>query len=169
MRSLFGHFCSGENFAHDAEMLRLHEERQRHNGMRESLRTEGSKSTQNSIDETDLEFFTPEAGSTAGGFIAANKRNGNDSYLDSNPLSLLSSDFCDCESQEAEGLQSRATWISDVNEEQEDVKLPSLRTENRSIRQWAYFAAAGLDPDCDSWGAFGGLACVKGVGREREL
>jgi len=174
MRSLFGHLCCGENFAHDAEMLLLFEERQRHTGMQESLRTEGTKSTQNSIDETDQEFFTPEAASTTGNFIPANRQNGHDSHLGSNRLSLLSSDFCHCESQEVEGLLSRGTWISqthkeDANEEQEGVKLPSLRTESRSIRQWAYFAATELDPDCDSWDVFGGLACVKNLEREQEL
>lgn len=150
MRSLFGHLCSGDNFVHDAEMLPLFEERQRHKDTQESLRTEETRSTQNSMDETDSEFFTPEVGSTANNLIPSNKQNAHGSCLGSNRLSPSSSDFCQCESQE-------------------DAKLPSLRTESRSIRQWAYFAATGLDPDCDSWDVFGGLACVKDLGREQEL
>jgi DNA cross-link repair 1C protein len=41
------------------------------------------------------------------------------------------------------------------------------RTGNeRSIRAWAYRAAAGLDENCNTWDAFGGLSCVKGAGEE---
>jgi DNA cross-link repair 1C protein len=39
----------------------------------------------------------------------------------------------------------------------------------RSIRSWAYRAAAGLDENCDSWDAFGGLSCVKSREDEVEL
>src|SRR5262249_52247932 len=136
-----------------------------------SQRTEGARSTQNSLDETDLEFFTPEAGSTVGNSTPAHRQNGHDFYLDSNQLSHLSSDFCHCDPQEVEGLQLGGLWISQTHtenaDEEQDVRLPSLRTESRSIRQWAYFAAAGLDPDCDSWDAFGGLACIKRVQPEQ--
>jgi hypothetical protein len=125
------------------------------------------------MDEMDLEFFTPEAEPAADNSTIASRQNNHDSYLGSNQFSLLSSDFCHCESQKVDELRLRALWISQTHtedvDEEEDIRLPSLRTESRSIRQWAYFAAAGLDPDCDSWDAFGGLACVKGIEQEQEL
>jgi DNA cross-link repair 1C protein len=39
----------------------------------------------------------------------------------------------------------------------------------RSIRSWAYRAAAGLDDNCDTWDAFGGLSCVKSKEDEIDL
>ena len=172
MRSLFGHLCSGDEFAHDAEMLEHYEERQGRESIQKSLHTEVTRPSHANVGETDLEFSTPRGGSPACNAASANQRNGHASCSGSSPLSLTSSDFCHCESQEAERPQSQKgllsqTYAEEADEEQEEVGL--LRTENRSIRQWAYFAATGLDPDCDSWDAFGGLACVKGSAQEQEL
>lgn len=39
---------------------------------------------------------------------------------------------------------------------------PELPTPRKyRMRDWAYYAAAGLHPDCSSWSDFGGLNCVK--------
>lgn len=34
------------------------------------------------------------------------------------------------------------------------------------LRDWAYYAAAGLHPNCSSWSEFGGLNCVKDVQKD---
>jgi DNA cross-link repair 1C protein len=40
---------------------------------------------------------------------------------------------------------------------------------SRSIKQWAYEAAAGLNPDCQSWEEFGGLVCTREANVSFEL
>lgn len=121
------------------------------------------------------------------------------SFVADSQWSLTSSDFCHCKRERVGNAQSvcrnlrqehsqsqnledsqlqvrakrprtEAPQSQDLGQQQiRSQSLPMLHTHNRSIRQWAYLAAAGLDEDCDSWDAFGGLSCVKQMEPEIEL
>lgn len=179
MKALFGRFCSADIFAHDAEIMSLYQERKaREEATLDSQRTESERETQSS--EVNLEterYFTPPGGAEPVVAQAADTAFAGDSLW-----SLTSSDFCHCQTQHGEKPQhaedsqqlraKRPRAEAEPSQEQQQSasqSLPKPRTHDRSIRQWAYLAAAGLDEDCDSWDAFGGLACVKQTEPEIEL
>jgi hypothetical protein len=179
MKALFGRFCSADIFVHDAQMMALYQERKaREEAAIDSQRTESVRETQSSHVNLETErYFTPPGGAEAVVAWAADTAFTGDSLW-----SLTSSDFCHCQTQHGEKPQhaedfqqlraKRPRAEAQPSQEQQQSAnqgLPKLRTHDRSIRQWAYLAAAGLDEDCDSWDAFGGLASVKQAEPEIEL
>jgi len=195
MKALFGQFCSADIFEHDRYMMDRYQERQgrkQHEMVVDSQRTESQRVVENSeIDPTTESYYTPRTGAEA---AAPGESLGNEPSRESAPHSspsLTSSDFCHCQSPEREKAaissqipreqsivdrsvhfqpDSHIRDVVEMEEWQEETQhIPNMRRRDRTVRQWAYLATLGLDEDCDSWEAFGGLNCIKENDHEIEL
>ena len=196
MKALFGQFCSADIFEHDTYMMDRYQERQERKEREmvvDSQRTESQRVAENSeIDPTTQSYYKSRMEAEA---AVPDESLGNRPSREFDPHSspsLTSNDFCHCQSpqrekaaiscqlpQELQSIVDRSVYseqdshIRDVVEmeewQEETQHIPNMRRRDRTVRQWAYLATLGLDEDCDSWEAFGGLNCIKDNDHEIEL
>jgi DNA cross-link repair 1C protein len=172
MRSLFGHVCSGNVFAHDKEMMEMYEAKSE-NQRRQAIDSQTESQSQS---QAMTEAFSQDSkGDT----------HQNDEPTARSQVHQLMDHAC-ITSNSAPKTSNTTTPSRippppdhDTNIEHHfriprplsfvgTISPPKRQRTNhdRSIRLWAYHAAAGLNEECGSWDAFGGLSCVKPAGEE---
>jgi len=192
MKALFGQFCAADIFEHDRLMTARYHQRKEREMVLDSPTTGTQREAGSSIvDSATRSYFTPRAEEETAPQGSLDRGPPRERPLNSSP-SLTSSDFCHCQSPEPEKERSpshhlqrqqsmgersvypcadpRNQSVAEMEEWQEETQhIPNMRRRDRTIRQWAYLATLGLDEDCDSWEAFGGLSCVKEGDHDVEL
>jgi DNA cross-link repair 1C protein len=135
MEYLFGHLCSGTIFQHDEEMRAAKYAPSFTTSFEYRSTTESQSHL--SISQPDLPVETQNEGveETATN-LEPNSKLKNKSIM-----------------SDARDSQTRKRPL------EKDISPPPLR--KKSLNEWAYDAALGLDPNCADWREFGGLTSVK--------
>lgn len=164
MRSMFGHLCSDQVFAHDAEMMELYEDRRskQSNINEKSQQANETQRTTSTVDE-ELDRVLQQAKSSQS---VALPSEGDKFFtpLNSSPPAAVTVSRV----EEAAAL----TTTSSKRQHKSSPSVSSSFTGKpraRKIRRWAYLAAEGSDDDCENWDAFGGLKCVQTQAESQEL
>ncbi|KAF2430179.1 hypothetical protein EJ08DRAFT_679454 [Tothia fuscella] len=177
MRALFGEHCSGDIFAHDAEMMEKYDARMMNLESQDTRNTETQRESQGSQDllsqrsitsakndGVQLEQVPPISSKEAATeeFFTPLPIPSNTTQLPpSSPTPQLSpADPLPKSSPIPPNIQTKHPPPRSFSNPISPPKRQRISSD-RSIRKWAYRAAAGLDDTVDSWDAFGGLSCVK--------
>jgi DNA cross-link repair 1C protein len=176
MRMLFGHLCSGDVFAHDEEMMRRDDHRTA--TVEESQTTIRTRSTQieSTTESQPSQYFSfipnPPAQRPITPPRKAKVAVSTGAIPSSSRSSTRASSPTDVEMPADVAVPRRSRLkrghVSSEPDQHRDAASPSKRAA-KSTREWAYEAAAGLNEDCGTWDAFGGLDCVKETRRSLEL
>ena len=158
MKTLFGHLCSENTFAHDEEMRKLQRELYAHDN-EESQVDEHTQRTASIVDEHEAEAMWQDT------------RNSQARQSDMLPSDdKFYTPFGS--SAPAPAVQEPNLTTAPAKTEKQPHKrlatspMPSAsatdrKLRSRNIRRWAYVAAIGAEDECEDWDAFGGLKCVQ--------
>jgi DNA cross-link repair 1C protein len=166
MASLFGEHCSGSTFQHDNEMF------DRYNP-ESSTQSPHSSQVATSQSQDTLESLLPAPADVEGSLeslqalasleptLAPSKDQRVDQAVQN--IVLANPEIPVSAQQKRKTQTARATTSTDLEFEEPPPK------KRKSIRQWAYEAATGLNPDCPTWEDFGGLVCTREANTSFEL
>ncbi|KAJ9646407.1 hypothetical protein H2199_002456 [Coniosporium tulheliwenetii] len=169
MRTLFGHLCSGDVFAHDELMHELLAEREEESGARKRKRGDGSATPENQDSETEDESPVTQIRITSPRPAVISGDESSAAFF--TPLQALP------EEQTASGLSTpsrRFEGRSTVESLHVESEVSSVASFDQSVdyarwstRDWAYNCAAGFHGL--TWADFGGLVCAGDGHSEREV
>jgi hypothetical protein len=160
MQSLFGHLCSGGTFVHDAEMMELYESRQvqrarYQQAQNESQTMDQTQRTSSEAGDEEFRNMLKLAGSSQSEKFFTPASSAVEAPAPQPPRSSTAN-------------STTMNTHKRVLKSSQSSSAKYVKCDQRGIRRWAYLAATSADDDCDTWGAFGGLKCVKG-GESQEL
>jgi hypothetical protein len=180
MRMLFGHLCSGDVFAHDEEMMRRDDHRTTtvEDSQATTIRTRSTQ-IESTTESQPSQYFSLTPNQSVQRPITPPPRKTKLAVsVEAIPSSsrsstrASSSPSTDAERPVGDAGPGRSRFkrahVSSEPDQHRDAASPSKRAA-KSTRDWAYEAAAGLNDDCGTWDAFGGLDCVKETRRSLEL
>jgi DNA cross-link repair 1C protein len=165
MRTLFGHLCSADIFAHDRVMMSILEQRSQspetHIPAEPMTSPRGPTESQETQPHQSSQYYTPKGPAEV---VQKLSQGGSSQLLNSSPV--LSQQLWESQPASCQRVTGSPHGAAEINTQSTD---DGERPVNRSIKEWAYLAATGLEETCESWNAFGGLVCVRAGEQEVEL